>query len=62
MNKSEGGLRKEERGFPKAWKKDDLGRLIAETKTTFKTDDLSQKVQVWPLTWAGGTSRSEVQT
>ena len=55
MNKSERGLREEKiKGFPKAWKRDDLGRLIAETKINFqKTDDLSQKVWVC-------TSRGEV--
>jgi hypothetical protein len=32
----EGVLREEKnKGFPKAWKRDDLGRLIAETKSAF---------------------------
>ena len=43
-----GVLREEKMGFPKAWKRDDLGRLIAETKSAFKTNDLSQKVWVIP--------------
>ena len=47
---SKGVLREEKnKGFPKARKGDDLGRLIAETKISFlKTDDLSQKVWVIP--------------
>ena len=40
-------------GFLKLWKRDDLGRLIAETKSAFEIDDLSQKIQVLTLNLSG---------
>ena len=49
-----GVLRKEENiGFPKALKRDEIGRLIAETEIAFEINDLSQKIQVLTLNLSG---------
>ena len=55
-NKSRRGLREEKiKGFPKAWKGDDLGRLIAETKISFLKKQTTSRRR-----FGFCTSRSEV--